>query len=70
MRAALSIAAAGVLATCTARPPEGNGTDTTEVAPRYVYEPAVAADVAAITEGMAAAQGRASIVRLLQRVMP
>ena len=70
MRVAFLIAAAGVLATCTAGPPEGNGADTTQVALRSGHEQAVAADVAAIVEGMAAAQGRARIVRLLRWVTP
>ena len=68
MRAALAIAAAGVLATCTASPPDG--IDTTQVALRSAHEQAVTADVAAIVEGMAAAQGRARIVRLLRWVTP
>jgi hypothetical protein len=70
MRAAFSIAAANVLAICTAAPSAGNGTDTTQVAPRYVYEQAMALGVSAITEGIAAAQAGARVARLLRWVKP
>ena len=66
-----AMAFAGLLAACTtAGPRESTGGDVVQAVPRYQYEPAVAADVAAMIKGIEAAQGRARLARLLQRGTP
>ena len=63
------MAAAGVLAACTAGPPEIKDENAAQAAARYTHEQAVAADVAAIIEGMAAAEGQTR-AELLRRAKP
>jgi hypothetical protein len=69
MRAALAIAAAGVLTACTVGPLESKGTDAAQADLQYAHWQAVAADVAAIIEGMAAAEGQAR-AELVRRAKP
>lgn len=70
MRASLSIAAASVLAACTADPSEIRGADAAQAVMRQAHDQAVAADVAAIIEGMATAEGQARFARLFRWVKP
>lgn len=69
MRAYVAGTAALALAGCMTEAPE-HKTDRIQTQPRFAYDRAVAADVLAITEGMAAAQGRARLSRLLRRANP